>query len=382
MGCPYTRITSGRLLPFLVSGAVLALVWGAALGATEAGPRVRIRDLTRVQGERSNQLVGYGLVVGLDGTGDSAQVAFTNQAVRNLVTRLGGRADLSAQIKTKNAAAVMVTAELPPFVTPGDRLDVVVSSLGDARSLQGGVLLQTPLEGADGRVYAVAQGAISIGGFAAGGAGAQVTRNHPTVGRVPNGALVEASVPMESVVDGAVWLGLRQPDSVTAVAAARAISEAFPQAAAQARDPGTVVAPIPAEFAGRPTEFVAAIMDLAVVVEHPARVVINERTGTILIGGQVTISPVAVAHGSLTVEVTTTPLVSQPPPLSSGETVAAPDTTVRVEEAAGSLTPVRGPTVDELVRALNALRASPRDLIAILQAIKQAGALHAELEVL
>ena len=374
-----------------------AIILGAIAAAGADG--IRIKDMVRVEGARDNQLVGYGLLVGLDSTGDSAQVSFTNQAVRNLVTRLGTRPDVADQIKTKNTATVIITANLPPFVRPGDRIDVTVSSLGDARSLQGGVLLQAPLLAADGQVYAVAQGAVSIGGFAAAGAGAQVSKNHPTVGRIPGGALVEASVPTLIAPDNMLSLSLRYPDDAAAVAVAAAINEATPDTrqasfdqaapdtrqasfAAVPRDAGTVLVSLPEPFWGRPTEFLAVIGQLTVTIDPPARVVINERTGTVVVGGPVTISPVAVAHGSLTVEVRTTAAVSQPPPLSGGETVVVPETAITVEEEAAALAPLRAATVDDLVRSLNALHATPRDLIAILQAIKQAGALHAELEVL
>ncbi len=360
----------------------LCLVLACSPAPASAGQRVRIRDLVRVEGERQNQLVGYGLVVGLEGTGDSAQVAFTNQAVRNLVTRFGNRPDVTAQIKTKNAAVVMLTADLPAFVKPGDRIDVVVSSLGDARSLQGGVLLQAPLQGADGRVYAVAQGAVSLGGFGASGAGARVTKNHPTVGRIPNGALVEAEVPMDIVVDDRVSLCLRRPDYGTAARIAAAIVQSPFAARAAAVDGGTVEVEIPEAYRGRVTDFLADLGELTVEVGLPAKVVVNERTGTIVVTGPVTISPVAVAHGSLTVEVHTSVQVSQPPPLSGGQTVAAPESAVSASEARASLARIQAATVDDLVEALNALRATPRDIIAILQALKEAGALHADLEVL
>ncbi len=365
-----------RLLAWL--GMVLAIASAPAVCAQ----RVRIEDLTRVEGERQNQLVGYGLVVGLEGTGDSAQVSFTNQAVRNLITRFGNRPELTAQIKTKNAAVVMLTANLPAFVRPGDRIDVVVSSLGDARSLQGGVLLQAPLQGADGRVYAVAQGAVSLGGFGASGAGARVTKNHPTVGRIPNGALVEAEVPMDIVVDDRVSLCLRHPDYGTAARVAAAIAQSPFAARAVARDGGTVVVEVPEAYRGRVAEFLAEVGQLTVEVGLPAKVVVNERTGTIVVTGPVTISPVAVAHGSLTVEVHTSVQVSQPPPLSAGETTATLESEVSAREDKASLARMQAATVDDLVEALNALRATPRDIIAILQALKEAGALHAELEVL
>jgi len=351
-----------------------------AVGAGAEG--VRVKDIARVRGERHNQLVGYGLVVGLEGTGDSAQVAFTNQAVRNLVSRFGNRPGLNEQIKTKNAAAVMLTADLPPFARPGDRIDVVASSLGDARSLQGGVLLQAPLEGADGQVYAVAQGPVLIGGFAAGGPGAQLTRNHPTVGRLASGALVERASPGGGSLGETFYLYLLNPDPASAVAVAEAINRAVEGAAALGVDAGAVAARVPESYRGRETELLALVQELTVTVSPPARVVINERTGTIVIGGPVTVSPVAVAHGGLTVEVKVEAAVSQPPPLSPGETVVVPQTSVTAIEEKSSLAPLRAATVDDLVRALNALRATPRDLIAILQAIKEAGALNASLEVL
>jgi flagellar P-ring protein precursor FlgI len=366
---------------------MIALLLGVCL-CTVACAAVRIKDIARPQGERHNQLVGYGLVVGLDGTGDSAQSVFTNQAVRNLVTRFGNAPEAGAQIKTKNAAVVVLTADLPPFVKPGDRIDVVVSSLGDARSLRGGVLLQAPLEGADGRTYAMAQGPVSLGGFTAAGPGAQVSKNHPTVGRIPNGALVEAAVAMEVESGGVVCLSLHQPDYGTAVAVARAVNAAVPEAEAVAQDAATVSARLPVggrlpvgRFANA-TEFVAAIGELTVSIDAPARIVINERTGTIVVGGPVTIAPVAVAHGGLTVEVKTFLNTSQPLPLSRGETVVTPDTSVRAAEGEAVVVPLRAATVDDLVRCLNALHAAPSDLIAILQAMKEAGALQAELEVL
>jgi len=362
-------------------GLAVMVTMGAS-GWAAAGGAVRVKDIVRPEGARDNQLVGYGLVVGLDGTGDSAQVAFTGQAVQNLVRHFGNSSDVGAKVKTKNAATVVITATLPPFVKPGNRIDVVVSSLGDARSLQGGVLLQAPLEGADGRTYAVAQGAVSVGGFSASGAGAQVSKNHPTVGRIPNGALVEEAVPSERAEGGVVSLSLLTPDDATAVAIAAAVNGAVPEAGAVARDAATVVARLPESFGGNATEFLAVIGDLTVSADAPARVVINERTGTIVVGGPVTIAPVAVAHGSLTVEIQTRAVVSQPPPLSRGETVVSPETSLRASEGTAVMVPLRAATVEDLVRSLNGLQATPRDLIAILQAMKEAGAIRATVEVL
>jgi len=357
---------------------LLAAVCGLAFPSP--ADELRIKDIARVQGARRNQLVGYGLIVGLQGTGDSAQVSFTAQAVRNLVTSFGSLAD--SKVKTKNAATAILTADLPPFARPGDRIDVTVSSLGDARSLQGGVLLQTPLQGADGSVYAVAQGPVSLGGYAAGEGGAQTTKNHPTVGRIPEGALVELAVPTDVLVGDTLSLSLHYPDYATSVAVAEAINRAVGGAPAAAEDAGTIVVTVPERYRGRTTEFLAIVGGLTVQVDIPARVVINERTGTIVVGGPVAISPVAVAHGSLTVTVHSVPLVSQPAPLSPGETVTTQETTVTAEEQTSAVRMLEGATVGDLVRALNALQASPRDLIAILQAVKEAGALHATLEVL
>ena len=364
---------------YLVIGLwCLAAVCGCPSLST--ADQLRIKDISRVQGARRNQLVGYGLILGLQGTGDSAQVSFTTQAVRNLVTSFGTLTD--SKIKTKNAATAIVTAELPPFAKPGERIDVTVSSLGDARSLQGGMLLQTPLQGADGKVYAVAQGPVSIGGYAAGGGGAQTSKNHPTVGRVPEGALVELAVPTDVLVGDTLSLSLHYADYATSVAVAEAINRAVGGAPAAAEDAGTILVVVPEHYQGRTTEFLAILGELTVHVDIPARVVINERTGTIVVGGPVAISPVAVAHGSLTVTVQSVPLVSQPPPLSTGETVTTQETTVTAEEQSSTLKTIEGATVNDLVLALNALQASPRDLIAILQAVKEAGALHAALEVL
>lgn len=342
---------------------------------------VRIKELARVSGVRNNQLFGYGLVVGLDGSGDSNQVAFTARAVANLMQRFG--VSIAPEtLKTRNVAAVVVTADLPPFVREGNRIDVLVSSVGDARTLQGGTLLQTPLEGADGQVYAVAQGPVSIGGFAAGGRGANVTRNHPTVGRIPNGAIVEREVPVTAVKDGELSLLLSRPDYATAARVVQAINRKLGAAAARSVDAGTVRVRVPAGRANDLVGLVAELEVLPVETDTPARVVINERTGTVVIGGRVVIAPVAVSHGGLVVEVAQETAVSQPAPLSGGHTVTTQQPQTRVQEEPATVFGLQGATVEELVKALNALRLTPRDIIAILQAIKQAGAMQAELEVI
>ena len=360
----------------LVSLGLLAL---SASGAR--AQMVRIKDLVRLEGVRSNQLVGYGLVVGLEGSGDSAQTLFTTQSMTNMLSRFGVEVS-AAQVKTKNVAAVMITADLPAFARSGDRIDVAVSSLGDARSLQGGTLLQTPLLGADSQVYAVAQGSVSIGGLAAGGGGASVTKNHPTAGRIPNGALVEKEVPMTVAEGDHLSLSLRQADFSTAAKIAQAIGAAT-GTTASAADAGQVRVAIPDQYRGDPVAFVAKIGDLSVEAEPVSKVVINEKTGTIVIGGAVRLTPVAVAQGSLTVAISTEPIVSQPAPLSNGKTVAAAKTDVSVkEDRASTMLLKSGNTIEDLIKALNAIKATPRDIIAILQAIKEAGGLQGELEIL
>jgi flagellar P-ring protein precursor FlgI len=358
---------------------ILTLALLLLCGGTRA-QSTRIKDITRPEGVRANQLVGYGLVVGLEGTGDSKQTVFTTQSLANMLSRLGVEA--GGDIKVKNVAAVMLTAQLPAFARPGDAIDVSVSSLGDARSLQGGTLLQSPLQGADGETYAVAQGALSIGGFAAGGGGASVTKNHPTVGRIPNGALVEKDVPM-AVTDGSrLSFSLQRPDFTTASRIVKAIEEST-GATASADDAGRIRVEIPEKYRSNPVAFMSIVGELPVEAEPVSKVVINERTGTIVIGGAARISPVALAQGSLTVSIATTPVISQPEPKSHGETVVVPQKDVSVEEnRASTLLLKSGDTIEDLIKALNAVKATPRDIIAILQAVKEAGALHGELEIL
>jgi flagellar P-ring protein precursor FlgI len=338
--------------------------------------------MARVQSVRANQLVGYGLVVGLNGTGDSAQSPYTIQTVVAMLQRFGVTVD-ARRIKSKNAAAVIVTAEIPPFSKNGSRLDVTVSSIGDATALQGGILLQTPLLGADEALYAIAQGPVSIGGFSAGGEGNSVTKNYPTVGRVPGGALIEREVPTRlAETDGAVRVNLTDPDFTNATRIVGAINDWLGAGSAEAEDPATVRVNPPRQYEGNLVRLIAEIGDLRVQPAMPAKIVLNERTGTVIIGAAVRIAPVAVAHGSLTVEIQTAFEVSQPPPLArTGETVAVPQTGVKVNEPRAALMELQaGTTMAELVRALNALRVTPRDIIAIIQAIKNAGALYAELE--
>jgi len=360
----------------LISLGILLLTVQAGLAQ-----QIRIKDITRLAGARDNQLLGYGIVVGLNGTGDSRQTTFTTQSVANMLQRFNLQVSAS-EIRLKNVAAVMLSAQLPPFICSGDKIDVTVSSLGDAASLQGGILLQAPLMGADGKVYAVAQGGVSIGGFAAEGAGASVTKNHPTVGRIPNGALVEAEVPMALTTDGLLSLSLNSPDFATADRIAKAINQSLGTKRAGVRDEAYVDISIPDAYFGRTAEFISEIGKLTVEPDSTAKVIINERTGTIVVGGRVKITPVAVAHQGLSVKINTDYAISQPAPFSQGETVAIPMGNVQPEEKNAYLQEIGGSTIDELVKTLNAIKVTPKDIVAILQAIKQAGALQAELEIL
>jgi flagellar P-ring protein FlgI len=357
---------------------LIVLIWTSL---AVASPEVRLKDIAQINGARGNQLIGYGLVVGLEGTGDSKGALFTTQSVANMLQRFG-IAVPAAQMKVKNIAAVIVTADLPPFVREGTRIDVTVSSLGDARSLQGGTLLQTLLMGADGNVYAVAQGPISVGGFGAASGGASQQKNHLTVGRIPAGAIVEREVPASVVRDNAVFITLNSPDFTTAARVASAIRQKFPQTLPRALDAATIRVELTGEEREDVVTLIAALHEITVQPDAPARVVINERTGTVVLGGNVTLSPAAVAHGNLTVRIDAKLQVSQPPALSGGTTVVTPRRDVKVSEQAERLDALpQAVTVEQLVKALNTLGVSPRDLMSILQALRRAGALHAEIEV-
>lgn len=368
-----TKSLPGALL------ALLALLLGAMPAAAQ---QVRIKDIADVEGVRDNQLVGYGLVVGLNGTGDRLRSAvFTRQSLVGMLERLGvNTRDQERQLDTRNVAAVMVTANLPPFARPGSRIDIAVSALGDATNLTGGVLLVTPLLGADGEVYAVAQGAVATGAIAARGAGASVTRGVPTAGRIANGAIVEREVPFQLASRDRIRLSLRNPDLTTARRIATAINGAMRGSVAEASDSRTVTV----SLGGRsPVAFLSQIEQLRVEPDQVARVVIDEASGTIVMGANVRVSTVAIAQGNLTIRVTETPQVSQPNALAGGETVVVPRTQVEVDDQRERRLGIlpRSVTLDELVRGLNSLGVGPRDLITILQAIKAAGALQAELEV-
>ena len=360
---------------------VLALLLVLALPAGQATAQVRIKDIADVQGVRENQLVGYGLVVGLNNTGDKLDNAiFTRESLIGMLERLGvNTEDNASKVETKNVAAVMVTSELPAFAREGSRIDVGVSALGDATDLTGGTLLVTPLMAADGEVYAVAQGALVTGAIAAKGQGASVTRGVPTSGRIANGATVEREVAFQLARTPIINLSLRNPDLTTAGRVAAAINRALGPIA-HATDPRTVAV----EMAGRdPIQTLETIEDLRVVPDSPAVVVIDEASGTVVMGSNVRISTVAIAQGNLTVRVTETPQVSQPGPLSNGTTTTVPRTQIQVDNQHDrKLGIVEGSvTLRDLVASLNALGVGPRDLITILQSIKTAGALQADLVV-
>ena len=347
-----------------------------------AGDCARIKDIAQVQGMRINQLVGYGLVVGLNGSGDGTQAKFTLQSIANMMERMGINVDPN-QVKVKNAAGVMVTANLPTFAKPGQRIDCVVSSIGDAKSLQGGTLLMTPLKGPDGRIYAIAQGPVSIGGFAAGGAGGGVQKNHPTAGRIPNGAVVERTVESDLAHRTTITYSLYYPDITTVARMAEAINDFIGQDIARAIDPESVRVEVPVEYQDDVLSFLSRLEGIQVDTDTKSKVILDERTGTVVMGEGVRIKTVAISHGNLSIQIKETPQVSQPAPLGQGQTVVTPQTGVKTKEEKAHLMVLNpGPTIGELVRALNAVGVTPRDLIAILQSIKAAGALEAELEVI
>jgi flagellar P-ring protein FlgI len=343
----------------------------------------RIKDIASFEGVRDNQLVGYGLVVGLNGTGDRRQTYFSTQTLANMLER-SGISIVASQVNVKNIAAVIVTATLPPSVRQGSRIDVTVSSIGDAASIQGGVLIMTELLTANNQVYAVAQGQIALGGFSAGGSSNRVQTNHATVGRIPNGALVEKEKLVDYSGKTQINLVLNRNDFTTASRAVRAINEYMGADIASAADGRTISVQVPADYKNHVVEFIAKVENASLDVDLPARVVLNEKTGTIIFGKDVKISEVSIIHGSLTLQVGTNYIVSQPEPLSQGgKTTVVPEKTISVQEDKGRSVMLReGASVEEVVRALNSIGAGPRDIISILQAIKAQGALQAELEII
>lgn len=356
------------LAAFLISGNAFA---------------ARLKDIAFIDGVRPNQLVGYGLVVGLNGTGDKTSAIYTTQSIANMLNRMGMKFDPKA-IRVKNTAAVLVTAELPAFIRPGSKIDVLVSSLGDSTSLQGGTLISTPLKGPDGQVYAVGQGAVALAGFSAGGEKNSVTKNHQTAGKIPSGALIERDVPVMLSGRDDLYLSLRNPDFTTAERISSAINESMHNTVAQPMDAGRIRIVVPYEYKTGIVEYIAKIETLEIRPDNITKVIVNERTGTVVMGENVKLSTVAISHGDISIEIKTQYYISQPAAFSpKGETVVQPveETTVQEEKSRLIILP-ESVTLGEVVRALNLVGVTPRDLVAILQAIKAAGALQAELEII
>lgn len=362
------------------NAAILALL--LASGPAAQTTPVRWKDMASLEGVRENQLLGYGIVVGLNGTGDKRQPVFPAQTLANLLEKMGVQVSAAA-IQIRNTAAVMVTANLPAFAQPGVRIDVNVAAIGDATNLQGGLLLMTSLKGANGVVYAVAQGAVVTGGFVASrGAGNGTTVNHPTAGRVPAGAIIEQAAPSVMPAEKLRWQ-LKQADFTTAARMAAVVNKRFLASIASCESSGVVVVHLPEDWKIREVEFIAEIEGLTLETDRQNRIVINERTGTIVLGRDVVIRPISILHGNLSVRIQTTYETSQPNPLSGGETVVTPKVDVTAkEEAARNVTLKQGATVDDLVKALMAVGSTPRDVIAVLQNLRAAGALEADIEVI
>jgi flagellar P-ring protein FlgI len=366
------------LKKIIAAAAILALI------AEPCWALSRVKDLVEVEGIRDNMLIGYGLVVGLNGSGDSLKNApFTQQSIQTMLERLGVNTR-GTMMQTKNTAAVMVTANLPAFSGNGTRIDVSVSAMGDAKSLQGGTLLVTTLFGADGQIYALAQGPVAIGGFSAQGDAASVTRGVPTAGRIANGAIVEREIGFQLASEHSLKLSLHNPDLTTATRVAQAIDAYIGSNVAEAADPATVRLTVPTGYQGGVVGLLTDIEQVKVATDTPARVVINEATGVIVMGSDVRISTVAIAQGNLTIRVDEKPEVSQPGPLSKGTTMVVPRTQIDIDEGKGKKMVVmkEGVQLQNLVDGLNALGVGPRDIISILQAIKAAGALQAEIQVI
>jgi flagellar P-ring protein precursor FlgI len=343
----------------------------------------RLKDIAALKGVRSNQLIGYGLVVGLNGTGDGSGTKFTTQSLVNMIERLGIHT-LADQVKVANVAAVMVTTNLPPFARKGSKLDVMISSIGDSKSLQGGTLLLTPLKGADRKIYALAQGPLLVGGFATSGAsGGGVQKNHTTVARIPNGAIIEREVDFHFNDLDSLTIALHQPDFTTALRVSKIINNQLDQPLAFPADAGTIRLTVPKVYKKNLVTLVAELEQLEIVPDMKAKIILAERTGTVVMGEKVMISSVAIAHGNLSVQIKEKKEVSQPNPFAQGETVVVPETKINVTEEDNRLMLLpQGTNLGDVVRALNAIGVSPRDLITVFQAIKASGALQAELEII
>ncbi|WP_114972586.1 flagellar basal body P-ring protein FlgI [Rhodoferax ferrireducens] len=381
MHTSHTPHKTRQFWPWAALWLFASLLLGGAAHAS------RIKEVAEVEGVRSNQLTGFGLVVGLDGTGDqTTQMPYTSQGITNYLKQLGITlpAAAVAQLQLKNVAAVLVTAQLPAFARPGQTIDVNVSSMGNSKSLKGGMLISTPLKGADGEVYALAQGNLIVAGAGAAAGGSKVQINHLSSGRIPSGAQVERTVPTPLLEGNSINLGLEASDFQTARRVAQAINKRFGEGSARALDGRTVKVNAPLDSDAR-VSFIAEMEELSLESSIPsAKVVINSRTGSIVLNGAVTLGACAIAHGNLSVSITTTPVISQPNPLSTGgQTVVAEKSNIQIRQEPGMLIQLPASTqLSDVVRALNALGATPQDLLAILQAIKAAGALNAELEVI
>lgn len=367
---------------FIAMALAASLLLGTNMASVSADSAVtRLKDISKVQGVRSNQLMGYSLVVGLNGTGDSNKSTETIQSVVNMLRSYGVTISASS-LKPKNVAAVMVTATLPPFVREGDTLDVTVSSMGDAKSIQGGTLLQTPLRAGNGNVYAVAQGAVSTGGFMAGNGGSGVQKNFPTVGITPNGAIVERTVEDDLGANGNISLSLAKADFTTAARVAAAVNSQYGNIA-RAANPGRVDIKIPAYYRGNVVGFVASIEELPIMPDNVAKVVLNERTGTIVMGGNVAVDECAITQGGITIHVEGSTDASQPLPYSYGTTVVTKETDVEAtEDKAKTIVLQATANISDIVGALNSVGATPRDIISIIQSMKAAGAIHADVEII
>lgn len=376
-----TRVENGRRSGWIAWRCVCAaLALGIVLGPGTASQAARLKDMASVKGVRSNQIIGYGLVVGLLGTGDKQQTQFTVQSLRSMLAKMGVSID-PRLIRISNVAAVMVTAKLPAFARTGSTLDVVVSSVGDAASLKGGTLLMTPLVGGDGQIYAVAQGPLAVGGFSAEGSGSSVSQNHPTVGTVVGGATVEREVAYSMVGQDEFEIALHQPDFTTATRAAARINEEFRAPVAVARDSGTLDLKLPENYRADAVGFMARVEMLEIAPDRAARIILNERTGTVVMGDSVRVATVAVAHGNLTVVVDQINEVSQPAPFAEGRTTPVQNSVISTSQDESQLTVIEETvTIGDLVRALNAMGTTPTDLVSIIQAIKAAGALSADVE--
>ncbi|MFZ5811278.1 MAG: flagellar basal body P-ring protein FlgI [Thermodesulfobacteriota bacterium] len=361
--------------------AAAAAVLAMALLAVQTAHGTRLKDIASFSGSRTNQLVGYGLVVGLSGTGDKRGSEFTVQSIYNMLDRMGVRVDRDT-LKPKNVAAVMVTAQMPVTAKPGTRMDVTISSLGDSSSLLGGVLLVTPLKGIDGNIYAIAQGPLLVGGVSAEGAAATVSKNITTVGMIPGGANVERAIPFEFNQQEGLSIALKHADFSTAQQVAQKINDAMGGAFAAAVDGGTVALTVPDQHKGNLVPLLANLENLEIRPDNKARVVVDEKTGTVVVGLNVKLAPAAVTHGNLQIEIRESAEVSQPLPFAAGQTVVVPETDIAVQEENRKLKLVEGASLQELVQGLNALGATPRDLISVLRTLQASGSLLAELEVI